>query len=62
MYAVCQLMGTRVKRCQVVGGHGGGGRALKGAGARRLGEVARARSTRGGRTLARVDNAESLQR
>lgn len=39
--AVCQLMGTRLKRCQVVGGHGGGGRAPKQeeAVASRLGEV-----------------------
>lgn len=43
-------MGMRLKRCQVVGGHGGGGRALKGeGGARRPGEVARAQSMRGGR-------------
>lgn len=25
MHAVCQLMGMNVKRCQVVGGHRGGG-------------------------------------
>lgn len=56
--AVCQLMGTRVKRCQVVGGHQGGGQAPKGVGARGLEEVARPRSTRPPSTgaSARVDD------
>lgn len=42
-------MGTRLKRCQVVEGHGGVGR--RGKGARRLEKAARAPSMRGGRAV-----------
>lgn len=39
MHAGAPLMGMRLKRCQVVEGHGGAGRAPKGEGGEETGKV-----------------------
>lgn len=38
MHAACPMMGMRLKRCQVVEGHGGAGRAQKGEGGEETGK------------------------